>query len=431
MDAANQLRPFDLGASKPGRTERATICFRGTRPGHSTRRERRPVQLRPANRREGERVRAALGKASAFVQLALAGLTMMVAATLGCVDKQRLTHSPDEAVGGGNASANSDATSSTKTIATTTSAEEREAVDAAAKTIRSAAVREAASKGVERPIRVMVGGRIPVVASFSILGEWIERVAGDRAEVSTLVGPGGDAHTYEPTPQSAALVADARLVFEIGLGFEGWLDKVYQSSGSQAVRHTATRAIRPRFVGPAGPSAELDPHVWQSPQLAQRMVQEVMDAFEAADPAQAALYRARGEAYQVELQALDAEIRAILAEIPRERRVLVTTHDTFGYFAADYGFEVLSVLESFSSEGGEPSAGELAKVVERIKARRVPAIFAENILDPRTTERVASEAGVSIVGTLYTDALGPPGSAGATYHGMMRYNARTIAEALR
>jgi ABC-type Zn uptake system ZnuABC Zn-binding protein ZnuA len=161
------------------------------------------------------------------------------------------------------------------------------------------------------------------------------------------------------------------------------------------------------------------------------MVQEVMDAFEAADPAQAALYRARGEAYQVELQALDAEIRAILAEIPRERRVLVTTHDTFGYFAADYGFEVLSVLESFSSEGGEPSAGELAKVVERIKARRVPAIFAENILDPRTTERVASEAGVSIVGTLYTDALGPPGSAGATYHGMMRYNARTIAEALR
>lgn len=275
------------------------------------------------------------------------------------------------------------------------------------------------------------GSRIPVVATFSILGEWVERVAGERARVVTLVGPGGDAHTYEPTPQAAALVADARLVFEIGLGFEGWLDKVYQASGSRAMRHAVTRAVRPRFVGPPGPDAELDPHVWQSPKLADRMVEEVVDALAEADPSHAVEYRRRGDAYREELRALDVEVRGLLAAVSRDRRVLVTTHDTFGYFAAEYGFEVLSVLESFSSEGGEPSAGELAAVIERIKARRVPAVFAENILDPRTTEQVAKEAGVAVVGTLYTDALGPPHSAGATYLGMMRHNARAITEALR
>lgn len=275
------------------------------------------------------------------------------------------------------------------------------------------------------------GSRIPVIATFSILGEWAERVAGDHARVVTLVGPGGDAHTYEPTPQATALIADARLVFEIGLNFEGWLDKVYQASGSRATRHTVTRAVRPRFVGPLGPTAELDPHVWQSPKLADRMVEEVVDALAAVDPSHAVEYRRRGDAYREELRTLDVEVRGLLAAVPRDRRVLVTTHDTFGYFAAEYDFEVLSVLESFSSEGGEPSAGELAAVIERIKARRVPAVFAENILDPRTTEKVAKEAGVAVVGTLYTDALGLPDTAGATYLGMMRHNARAIAEALR
>jgi ABC-type Zn uptake system ZnuABC Zn-binding protein ZnuA len=161
------------------------------------------------------------------------------------------------------------------------------------------------------------------------------------------------------------------------------------------------------------------------------MVEEVVDALAEADPSHAVEYRRRGDAYREELQALDLEVRGLLAAVSRDRRVLVTTHDTFGYFAAEYGFEVLSVLESFSSEGGEPSAGELAAVIERIKARRVPAVFAENILDPRTTEKVAKEAGVAVVGTLYTDALGLPDTAGATYLGMMRHNARAIAEALR
>jgi zinc/manganese transport system substrate-binding protein len=273
--------------------------------------------------------------------------------------------------------------------------------------------------------------QIPVIATFSILGEWIERVAGEHVRVMSLVGPGGDAHTYEPTPQAAAQVAEARLIFEIGLSFEGWLDKLYQGSGSRGTRHAVTRAIHPRFFGAPGPAAELDPHVWQSPKLAERMVEEVVDALVAADASRADEYRRRGATYRAELRALDLEVRGLLTAVPPHRRVLVTTHDTFGYFAAEYGFEVLSVLESFSSEGGEPSAGELAKVISTIKARRVPAVFAENILDPRTTEQVAKEAGVAVVGTLYTDALGPPDSPGATYAGMMRHNARTIAEALR
>lgn len=352
---------------------------------------------------------------------------LIVAATIGCVETKQLGQAPLDA----SAASAASATSATSATSDGPAPPSTDSTVATAVSGSDAGKRNTAGSVGRYGESEEVGSRIPVVATFSILGEWIERVAGDRARVTTLVGPGGDAHTYEPTPQAAALVADARLVFEIGLGFEGWLDKVYQASGSRATRHAVTRSVRPRFIGPPGPDAELDPHVWQSPKLADRMVEEVVDALAEADPSHAVAYRRRGDAYREELRALDVEVRELLAAVPRDRRVLVTTHDTFGYFAAEYGMEVLSVLESFSSEGGEPSAGELAAVIARIKARRVPAVFAENILDPRTTEQVAKEAGVAVVGTLYTDALGLPNSAGATYLGMMRHNARAIAEALR
>jgi zinc/manganese transport system substrate-binding protein len=273
-------------------------------------------------------------------------------------------------------------------------------------------------------------GRMAVVATYSILGEWVQEVGGPRVEVVTLVGRGGDAHTYHPVPLDSVFLKRASIVFENGLGFEGWLDKLFESSGSAAHRVAVTRGIDAQRIVTLGETEELDPHVWQDPILAISMVQAIADALADADPAHADEYRVRADDYVGELRRLDAWIREQTVRVPESRRVLVTTHDTFGYFADRYGFEVISVMGSVSSEAADPSAAEVAAVVQEIRSRRVPAVFAENILSPRLTRQIAREAGVRLVGTLYTDALGAADSPGASYVSMMRFNVQTIVEAM-
>lgn len=272
---------------------------------------------------------------------------------------------------------------------------------------------------------------LPVVATYSVLGEWVERVGGEHLSVTTLVGRDGDAHTYEPTPQDSAALARAALVFENGLGFEVWLDRLFTSSGSRATRCVVTRGIVPREWTNAAGHREQDPHVWHSPALAILMVRVVRDALREADPLHADVYAVRAAAYETELRQLQSFIAQEVRKLPPARRRLVTTHDTFGYFADEYGFVVSSVLGSGSSETTDPNAGELADVVERIRAEGVPAIFAENILNPKLTQQVAREAGVQVIPSLYTDALGPLDSPAESYPGMIRFNVRTIVEALR
>jgi ABC-type Zn uptake system ZnuABC Zn-binding protein ZnuA len=160
------------------------------------------------------------------------------------------------------------------------------------------------------------------------------------------------------------------------------------------------------------------------------IVEVIRDALVAADPDNAALYTANAEAYLAELTELDAFIEAQVAELPVERRKLVTTHDTFGYFAARYGFEIVGTALGASTEAADPSAGAIAELVEAIRAAGVPAIFAENVSNMRLMETIAREAGVTLAPDLYTDALGAPGSPGATYLEMMRYNVTTIVQAL-
>ncbi len=273
-------------------------------------------------------------------------------------------------------------------------------------------------------------GRLAVVATYSILGEWVQEVGGPRVKVVTLVGPGGDAHTYQPVPQDSVSLKRASVVFENGLDFEGWLDKLFESSGSAARRVAVTQGIDAQRIVTLGEIEELDPHVWHDPILAISMVQAIADALAETDPANADEYRTRADDYIGELRRLDAWIREQTVRVPESRRVLVTTHDTFGYFADRYGFEVLSVMGSVSSEAADPSAAEVAAVVQQIRARQVPAVFAENILSPRLTEQIAREAGVQLVGTLYTDALGAADSPGASYLSMMRFNVQTIVEAM-
>lgn len=284
----------------------------------------------------------------------------------------------------------------------------------------------------------MTSQKLPVVATFSIIADMVGRVGGERVAVAALVGPGGDAHTFEPTPADSVRLAGARAVFENGLAFEPWLGDLYAASGSQAARVVVSAGIEP-LVAAAGARAgegqahgELDPHIWHDVQNAMTMVENIRAGLAAADPAGAEVYRANANAYLAELRELDAFVQAQAAQIPPERRKLVTTHDTFGYYARRYGFEVVgTALGALSTEAADPPASAIAGLIEEIRAAGVPAIFAENVSTPGLMETIAREAGVALAPPLFTDALSAPGGAGATYVAMMRYNATTIAAALR
>lgn len=290
-------------------------------------------------------------------------------------------------------------------------------------TSHATAGRSPADAQGDRPIRV--------VATYSILGDWVRQIGGDQVELTVLVGPEGDAHTYEPTPQDSVALAEADLLFENGLGFEVWLDRLFQASDSAAQRVVVTDSIKPRELVVSEYRTEIDPHVWHLPENVRLMTESIASALEQADPDHGSEYRSRQKAYVEQLKELDAWISEKAASIPASRRKLVTTHDTFGYLADAYDFEVISVLGSVSSESSDPSAAQMAEVIDRIRSLKIPAIFAENILNPKLTKKIAEEAGVKVVPTLYTDALGPGDSPGSDYLGMMRFNVKTITEALR
>lgn len=275
------------------------------------------------------------------------------------------------------------------------------------------------------------GNKLKVVATFSVLGDFVQNVGGDRIELTTLAKPGVDTHTYEPTPADSAALADARLVFENGLGFERWLDKLYTASDSKAVRVVVTKSIQPRILTEGDEQGETDPHVWHSVSNAISMVKAIREALVQADPANAQAYQANAQAYLKQLQELNEWIGQQVGTLPAERRKLVTTHDTFGYFAEQYGFEILGTLLPTSTEGASPSAQEIAALIEKVKAAGVPAVFAENVSSNALLKQVADEAGVKVIVSLYTDALGEPGSQGDTYLNMERFNVATIVEALK
>jgi zinc/manganese transport system substrate-binding protein len=265
--------------------------------------------------------------------------------------------------------------------------------------------------------------RLNVVASFSILGDFVKNVGGDRVSVTTLVGPDGDVHVYTPAPADAKKIADAKLLVINGLGLEGWLPRLLQASGSKAPIIIATKGIAPLKVG-----SDADPHVWQSVVNAKVYVANISDALSAADPADAATFRANAQAYLAKLDALDREVRAAVAQIPAARRKVISTHDAFGYFASAYGIEFIAPL-GVSTES-EASARDIAGIITQIKTAKIPAVFLENISDPRLLQRIASETGARVGGTLYSDSLtGEKGDA-PTYIDMVRHNIKALTSAL-
>ncbi len=283
------------------------------------------------------------------------------------------------------------------------------------------------------------GGPLPVVATFSVVADLVRHVGGEHVTVTTLVGPGLDTHTFNPTPADGTALADTQLIFENGADFEGWLDDLYVSTGSHATRvrlSDGVELLEANHAEDAGADAQADergrhdPHIWHSVDNASLMVRNIRDALISADPTHKTDYEANAQAYTAELQALDTWVFDQVQTLPLERRKLVTTHDTFGYFAERYGFEILGTVLPTTTEGASPSAQELAALVDAVRAAGVPAVFAENVTSNSLINQVATEAGVRVVASLYTDALGPAGSGAETYSDMMRHNVSTIVQTL-
>lgn len=265
--------------------------------------------------------------------------------------------------------------------------------------------------------------RLNVVASFSILGDFVRNVGGDRVSLTTLVGPDGDAHVYAPTPADAKKIAGAKLMFINGLGLEGWLPRLLLSSGSKAPIITATNGIAPLNVG-----SDADPHAWQSVVNAKIYVANIRDALAAADPPDAEAFRSNAGAYLAKLDALDREVREAIAQIPPARRKVISTHRAFGYFAAAYGIAFIAPF-GVSTES-EASARDIAGIITQIKQAKIPAVFLENISDDRLIRRISAETGATVGGTLYSDSLtGEKGDA-PTYIEMVRHNIKALTSAL-
>ena len=277
------------------------------------------------------------------------------------------------------------------------------------------------------PVRAQTPAKLPVVATFSILADFARNVGGDRIDVAALVGPDGDTHVYQPKPADAEKLSAARLILVNGLGLEGWIDRLIKASGARAPVIVATKGVNPQKMREEG-RIGLDPHAWQSIANAKIYVANIRDGLIAADPGGQAVYRANADNYLGKLDTLEKEVSAEIAKIPPARRQIITTHDAFGYFGTAYGFRFIAP-EGVSTET-EASARDVAKIIRQIKAQKIPAVFLENVTDPRLSRSIAAESGATVGGTLYSDALSPPGGPASTYIDMMRNNVRELSAAL-
>ncbi len=289
-----------------------------------------------------------------------------------------------------------------------------------------------------------VPARLKVVASFSILADIAANVGGERIALTTLVGPGGDSHAYEPTPADARAVAAADVVLVNGLGFEGWIDRLIEASGYRGPVVVATAGITP-LAANVNAHAHAhdddghathdhaadtpDPHAWQRLDNARIYVGNIARAFAAADPAGAAVYAANARAYQQRLDALQRQLAARMDAVPRDRRTVICAHDAFAYLGQAYGLSFLSP-RGLSTQS-EPSARDVAALITLAREQHVDALFLENISDPRLLDRIAAETGARIGGTLYSDALSAGDGPAPTYLELMRYNATALADALQ
>jgi zinc/manganese transport system substrate-binding protein len=265
--------------------------------------------------------------------------------------------------------------------------------------------------------------KVDIAASTTVLADLARNVGGDHVNVVSLVGPNGDIHSYVPSPADAKNLADAKLVILNGLGLEGSTAQFMRIAAKGAKVLVASDGITPLRLGNSP-----DPHAWQSVANAKTYVANIRDALIAVDPADRSVFEANAAAYLRRLDALDAEVKAAIATIPPQRRKLVTTHDAFGYLGTAYGLEFIAP-HGVSTEA-EASARDVAQIIAQIRAQKIPAVFLENVTDPRLLESIAHESSARIGGTLYSDALTDANGPAPTYVEMMRHNVNELVMAL-
>lgn len=281
------------------------------------------------------------------------------------------------------------------------------------------------------PAAAQGADRLKVVATFSILGDMVRNVGGERVEVTTLVGPNGDAHVYAPTPADGRRLTEAKIVFTNGLKFEGWIDRLVKSSGTKAAKIEAAKGVKPlqgEDDGHGHGHGGDDPHAWQSIANARIYVANIRDALIAADAAGRSAYEANAASYLKQLDALEAEVKSLVAGIPADRRRIITSHDAFRYFEAAYGIDFVSP-QGVSTEA-EASAKDVARIIQQIRREKIAAVFVENVSDARLMERIAKETGARIGPRVYSDALSEANGPAGTYIDMMRHNIRAFSAAL-
>lgn len=266
-----------------------------------------------------------------------------------------------------------------------------------------------------------------VVASFSILGDLAHEIGGDKITLTTLVGPNGDAHVYEPKPADAVAMTSANLVFINGLGFEGFIGRLAQTSATKAQIITASTGVTP-VIGEGEDAGKNDPHAFQSIPNVRIYVKNIAAALCAADAVDCETFKTNASIYDSKLVALDAEVRAAITSIPEAKRTIITSHDAFGYFGHEYGLKFLAP-EGISTDS-EASAAGLATLVDQIKSSKASALFIENMSDPRLISQISDETGIKIGGSLYSDALSAAEGPASTYIDMMRSNVKVIKGAI-
>ena len=310
---------------------------------------------------------------------------------------------------------------------------------------------------------------LPVVATFSILGDMVERIGGEHIALTTLVGPDGDAHVYQPTPKAERSVAEADVLLLNGLEFEGWLERLAESASFDGAMVVATKGVVPIAFDEHGDHADhadhdehddhddhadhddhdehdkhddhdnhddhaghdhgaFDPHAWHSLENAVIYANNIAAGLAQADPENAGDYYANRAAFISEIETLSADIEAMMKRLPADKRTVVTPHDAFGYFAASY--DLTFVAPQGMSTESEASAGDVAALITQIREDSISAVFIESITDNRMMEQIANETGATIGGTLYSDALSAQSGPASTYLDMMRHNATTLFDAL-
>ena len=282
------------------------------------------------------------------------------------------------------------------------------------------------------PLPGMTAEPVQVVASFSILGDLVQVVGGERVQVTTLVGPDADAHSFEPKPADAKAILKARLFVINGLNFEPWAEKLAKSAAYQGAMVVASRGVKPLQREEAGDSHdhhEADPHAWQNPNNVVLYVQNIAAGLSKVDPAGTTTYQANAARYARTLKDFDAQAKAQFDALPLAKRRVITSHDAFGYFAAHYQIKFLAP-EGINADA-EPSAKHVAELIRQMKREKIRAVFVENMSNPKLMAQLSKDAGVSVGGTLYSDALSGPAEPGSSYLKMMQHNVTQLLAGMR